>query len=152
MTAGHCPRWQLCLIAFAFALTRVDSAFAERTYAQATTAAQDESPERLILSRSVAAIQKVHPEWELVPVICSSCPPLMDEQVGQVNGTWRRTTPDQSMIAVAIHRIRTADVAGRWLDRQISTVPPGWKVQPYKFGDGATMTTYPDPRGSRSTT
>ena len=51
------------------------------------------------------------------------------------------------MIGVAIHRITTADVAGRFLNRMLTPVPPGWSVQQYRFGDGAIIATYPDPRG-----
>ena len=113
----------------------------------ATMAAQDVSPEQLILSRSVAVIRQVHPEWNFVPAICSGCPPLTDEQLGQVDGSWWMTAPDQSLVGVTIHRIRTADAARRWLDRHISTMARGWTAQPYKFGDGASLATYPDPRG-----
>jgi hypothetical protein len=115
--------------------------------AHTTTAAQPESPERLILNRTVAVMQKMHPEWDFVPTICSGCSPITDEQVGEAGGTWQRTAPDQSITSVSIYRVKTADSVGRLLERLNSTERAGWTVRPYKFGDGATMASYPDPRG-----
>ena len=114
---------------------------------QAAPATQD-SPENLILGRAVAASQKSEPEWQFTPSILNAPGPLMDEQLGAAAGSWERLSDSSTQISVIVYTIATAEAATRWMDRHArGAVANGWTVVTYEAGDGATMSTYPDPRG-----
>jgi hypothetical protein len=114
---------------------------------QAASATQD-SPENLILGRAVAASRTSEPEWRFIPAILNLPGPLTDEQLGAAGGSWERSSDSSTYISVTVYTIATAEAATRWMSRQAhGAVANGWTVVPYETGDGATMSTYPDPRG-----
>ena len=114
---------------------------------QAASASED-SPENLILGRAVAASRKSEPEWRFIPAILNAPGPLMDEQLGAAGGSWERLSDRSTHIGVTVYTIATAEAATRWMDRQAhGEVAKVWTVVTYEAGDGATMSTYPDPRG-----
>jgi hypothetical protein len=106
-----------------------------------------QSPEHGILDRAVEAARNAAPEWKFIPSICSGCLPLIGEQEGVASGLWQVTNISSS-VQVRVHRIATSEAAARFLSHQLDGgVYRGWTVVPYTAGDGATMSTYPDPRG-----
>jgi hypothetical protein len=114
---------------------------------QSVSATQD-SPESLILGRAVAAAQKAEPEWRFISGILNA-PPLMDEELGAVAGSWTRS-PDISLddVNVQVYSVATAAAATRFLYRQAhGGVAKGWTVATYQAGDGANMSAVSDPRG-----
>ena len=125
---------------------------------QGAPATQD-SPENLILKRAAAASRKAAPEWRFISAIVNAPGPLMDEQLGvaagswlkswdESTGSWYRSLDESTQIHVTIYTIATAEAADRWLNRRAhGEVAKGWTVETYDFADGATMATYPDPRG-----
>ena len=114
---------------------------------QGASATQD-SPERVILGRAVAASRTAEPEWRFVSAIVNAPGPLMDEQLGVAAGTWWKSWDESTATHVTIYTIATAEAADRWLHRHAhGGAAKGWTVETYEFGDGATMATYPDPRG-----
>jgi hypothetical protein len=117
-----------------------------------------DSPEKLILERAVAASRKAEPGWRFITATLNA-PPLMDEQLGAASGSWYKSSDDSTgswyrsldestRVGVTIYTIATTDAADRWLYRHAhGGAAKGWTVVTYEFGDGATMATYPDPRG-----
>jgi hypothetical protein len=114
---------------------------------QGVPATQD-SPENLVVERAVAASRKSEPEWRFIPGILNSLGLLMDEQLGAAGGMWERLPDESTSIFARVYAIATAESAARWMDRQAhGKAPKGWTVLTYEAGDGATMSTCPDPRG-----
>jgi hypothetical protein len=115
--------------------------------AQGVSATQD-SPENLILARAVATSRRVEPEWRFTRSILNAPGPLMDEQLGVAGGSWEWLSDSSTLVGVTVYTIATAEAATRWLYRQAhGEVAKGWTVVTYEAGDGANMSTYPDPRG-----
>lgn len=105
--------------------------------------------DNMILQRTDAKVRAVEPQWRFVSGICS-CPPLMDEQIGVLVGTWEQPGDGSSIrrIEVRVHAIANADAAARWIDRTIreKLIADGWSIARYESGDGGYTSTYRDGR------
>lgn len=110
------------------------------------TAPQDR-PENRIIRHAIAASQRTNPEWQFVPAIMNVAP-LMVEQVGVAGGLWELSSDPSTRVSVIVYTVTTVEAAASWLYRQAhGEVAKGWTVVPYEAGDGANLSTYPDPRG-----
>ena len=109
------------------------------------------SPERAILERATAIIQKAEPGMRFVTGGDCSCPRIVNEQLGSAAGIWE----DKGSIntfAVFVYGIATGDSAALVLSRQArGEVDPAWrdtKFTPHTLGDGANLGVTPQPGGN----
>jgi hypothetical protein len=110
-------------------------------------AAAQDSPEALIVRRAMAASRQAYPDWAFVPAIMSA-PPLIAEQLGVAGGIWDRASDPSTLVSVTVYTIASPEAAASWIYRQAhGEVSKGWTVVQYEAGDGANLSTYPDPRG-----
>jgi hypothetical protein len=104
-------------------------------------------PENLIVRRAVAASRQSNPDWRFISAVVN-VPPLMVEQLGVAGGLWERLSDSSTRVNVTVYTVATSEAAASWLYRQAhGEVGKGWTVVPYEAGDGANLSTYPDPRG-----
>jgi hypothetical protein len=113
----------------------------------APLAAPQDRSENRIIRRASAASQRTNPEWQFVPAVMN-VGPLVAEQEGVAGGFWELLSDSSTRVSVVVYTVATAEAAASWLYRQAhGEVAKGWTVVPYDAGDGANLSTYPDPRG-----
>ena len=108
------------------------------------------SPERAILERAAASIQKVEPAMRRVTAGDCSCPGIVNEQLGSAVGIWQGEGP--AGFVVFVYGIATGDSAAAVLIRQArGEADAAWKATtftPHTLGDGANIGVTSQPDGS----